>query len=201
MRKFSSAGPPHAEQAHVPDWPERFARYGARVLVASVTLALLGSLVYAATWQKQPEPVSAQEDACPDPPCGVSLEELGGAPVLLIIPNLGYVSAIVLGVPSVLASLVAAVRRRTSPRLGRRLLVFFGPLFVFVGIEIVPHVINPCIAAGTAMSAVCDGSDINDQWHALQHTGVGAVPLTGLYLWLLRKSSGPATDVGVARTR
>lgn len=167
----------------------------------SVALALLGSLVYAATWQSPPEPARQQEDACVDPPCGVSLDELGGAPLLLVIPYAGYSIAIVLGVLSVLAAGVAAMRRRPTPPRRRLLLMFFGPLLVFIGTEIVPHVINPCIATDTAMSGLCDGSEVKDQWHALHHTVIGAVPLTALYVWLLAKSSRGSTSVTVAPMR
>ena len=177
-------------------WADRLARSAWLVLVIAVPLALVGGRVYAAMWEpRTPSPVPGR-DACPDPPCF----DFGGMPgprdLPAVIPVLGYLLAIALGLPSLLAGLWDVLRGRWAMG-GRRLLAFAGPVLFFVGTEIVPHLLNPCFWA-VALGGIrlpefyCAyspewGADLADRWHPLGHTLVGAVPLAALYRWALRR--------------
>lgn len=182
-------------------WADRLARYGWLVLLVAVAVALVGGTVYAATWE--PRASDAQVavpgwDACPNPPCfdfgGEGLPGLRDLPVTVSI--LGYLLAIALGLPSLLAGVWDALRSRWAAG-GRRLLAFVGPALLFVGTEIVPHLLNPCFWALTLGGArlpelYCAyspewGADLADRWHLLHHALVGALPLAALYWWALRR--------------
>ena len=82
---------------------ERLARYGWLVLLVAAVLAVVGSIVYAAAWQPQPDMARAEAAACANPPCfgGDGMPGVRDLPV--VIPVLGYLLVIVLGVPSLLA--------------------------------------------------------------------------------------------------
>ena len=177
-------------------WADRLARSAWLVLVIAVALALVGGMVYAAMWEpRAPSPVPGR-DACPDPPCF----DFGGIPgprdLPAVIPVLGYLLAIALGLPSLLAGLWDVLRGRWAMG-GRRLLAFVGPVLFLVGTEIVPHLLNPCFWAlalgGTRLPEFsCAyspewGADLADRWHPLGHTLVGAVPMAALYWWALRR--------------
>ncbi len=174
---------------------DRLARYGWVLLVVSVMLGLIGSVVIVAVWQPHTYPVPGR-DACPNPPCFGT----GGLPGLrdlpFVVTMLGYLFAIVLGVPSLVAGVWDVLHRRWAAG-GRRFLPFLGPVLFFVGTEIIPHLLNPCFWAlqlsGTRLSEFyCAydpewGADLADRWHLLQHTLVGALPLAILYRWALRR--------------
>ncbi len=116
---------------------DRLARYGWRVVVVAVGLAIVGGVFYAATWK--PGPVPAPVEECANPPCfgGGGLPSLRDLPV--VVPMMGYGLAILLG----MASGIAGVRSRQGPRRAiRSLLPFIGPLLILIGTEIVPHVLR-----------------------------------------------------------
>ncbi len=180
---------------------DRLARYGWVVLLAAVVAALVGGMVSAATWEPpapDAEVAVPGRDACPDPPCfDVGGEGLPGLrDLLMTIPILGYLLAVVLGLPSLLAGVWDALRGRWAAG-GRRLLAFVGPTLLFVGTEIVPHLLNPCFWALTLGGVrlpelYCAyspewGADVTDRWHLLDHALVGALPLAALYWWALRR--------------
>ncbi len=111
----------------------------------------------------------------------------------MVVPFLGYGLALLLGVPSALVSVGSLVRGRWSDGF-RRLLIFMGPLLFVVGMEIVPHVVNPCFAAdlaGEQLPRFCEqtesGPDITGRLHTLDHALVGALPMVLLYRWALRR--------------
>ena len=114
----------------------------------------------------------------------------------MVVPILGYLFAIVFGVPSLLAGARELLHGRWAAG-GRKLLPFLGPVLFFVGTELIPHLVNPCIWAflwnGTRLPNVyCAydpawGADLADRWHLLQHTLLGALPLALLYGWVLRR--------------
>jgi hypothetical protein len=73
------------------------------------------------------------------------------------------------------------------------LLPFVGPGLFIVGTELVPHVVNPCLAAELArddLPGFCEktgsGTDISGRVHALHHALVGALPMLVLYTRALR---------------
>lgn len=170
----------------------RLARYGLNVLLVGVVIALIGGVVTALVWT--PSPPDVQVGTCTNPPCfgGGGLPSVGDLPS--VIPVMAYVTAIVLGLPSLLAGARRFVRRDRSSA-ARTLLVFVGPLLVFVGSELIPHVASPCLPAqlwgSSELPAICErtvhGVDVKDRWHLLDHALVGALPMTVLYLLALRR--------------
>ena len=113
----------------------------------------------------------------------------------MIVPLLAYLLAILLGLPSLLAGAWDFLRARWGAG-GRRVLAFVGPVLFFVGTEIVPHLLNPCLLAlefaGKRLPEFyCAyspewGADLTDRWHVLEHTLLGAVPMAALYWLALR---------------
>lgn len=172
---------------------DRLARYGWLVLLVSVIIAVLGAVVTAALWQPGIDTPQAQVP-CADPPCFEGMPGLRDLPI--IVPTLGYLFAIVFGVPSLLASGWDFLHGHRLAG-GLRLLPFLGPLLVFVGTEIIPHLVNPCVISwllGTSElpRTICEydpewGADFASRWHLLDHTLVGALPLTALYRLTLRR--------------
>ncbi|HVF12257.1 MAG TPA: hypothetical protein VNA87_04145, partial [Actinomycetota bacterium] len=89
----------------------------------------------------------------------------------------------------------------------RRVLPLVGPVVVFIGMELVPHAVGPCtvmsVVGGPDLPAMCErithGSgfggkgepttsvDVIARWHALMHGLIGAVPMTLLYRFALKK--------------
>lgn len=163
---------------------DQMAGYGWRLLLAAVCVALVGGVIEVFVWEPSPGPSS---DVCPRPPCGP--EGLPGlSDVATVLPILGYLLAIVLGIPSLIFGTwdLAHGRGRDG---GRRLLAFVGPVLVLVGTEIVPHIANLGLCA--AVSELCSyspdwGSDISDRWHPLDHAVLGALPMTAIY-WRARR--------------
>ncbi len=174
---------------------DRLARYGSVLLLSAVVVGLIGGVVVAAVWQPHTNAVPGR-DACPNPPC-FGLDGLPGLESLpFVVTMLGYLFAIVLGVPSLLAGVWDVLQRRWAAG-GRKFLPFLGPVLFLVGTEIIPHLLNPCFWAlqlsGTRLPEFyCAydpewGTDLADRWHLLQHTLVGALPLGTLYWLVLRR--------------
>ncbi|MDP8924911.1 MAG: hypothetical protein M3O34_18840 [Chloroflexota bacterium] len=175
---------------------DRLAGYAWLIPLVAVALALVGGAVYAATWEPRPAEAQVAVDECPDPPCF----EGGGMPGLRDLPMtvsiLGYLLAIALGLPSLLAGLWDVLRGRW-PMGGRRLLALVGPVLFFVGTEVILHLLNPCyfalaLAGQQLPEFYCEyspvwGADLADHWHLLDHTLVGALPLATAYTWILRR--------------
>ena len=175
---------------------DRLARSGWLVLLVAVAVALVGGTISAVTWEPRAPDAQVEVDECPNPPCfgGGGMPGLRDLPMAIAI--LGYLLAIVLGLPSLLAGLWDALRGRWAMG-GRRRLAFVGPVLFVVGTEIVPHLLNPCFWAlalgGTRWPEFyCAyspewGVDLADRWHLLDHTLVGALPMAALYWWALRR--------------
>ncbi len=179
---------------------DRLARYGWLVLLVAVVVALVGGMVYVVTWE--PRALDAQvavpgRDACPDPPCfdrGDLQPGLRDLPA--VIPVLGYLLAIALGLPSLLTAAWDFLRGLWRAGIGR-LLVLVGPMLFLVGTEIVPHLFNPCyfaleLAGKRLPEFYCAyspdwGADLADRWHPLGHALVGALPMAALYWLALRR--------------
>ena len=170
----------------------RSARLGWLVLVVSVAIAILGGAVTAA-WNPDTGPPPPEATECEDPPCFGGGGMPGPENLPTVVPFLGYGVAMLLGVPSAVAGMWSLVRGRWSEG-SRRLFIVVGPLLFVVGMEIVPHVVNPCLAAdlaGDQLPRFCErtesGPDIVGRLHALDHALVGALPMALLYHWTLRR--------------
>lgn len=174
---------------------DQLARYGWLVLLVSITIGLIGGLIIAALgyrWQPTENVPAVVE--CVDPPCfgGGGMPGLQSLP--MVITMMGYGLSILLGVPSLLAAVWDFLRGRWGAA-GRRTLTFVGLLIFLVGVEILPHLVNPCFLAlelgGKRFPGMCDygewGADFVDRWHLLNHTLVGAIPFAALYWLALRK--------------
>ena len=180
---------------------DRAARWAWLVLLASVTLALLGAAVVGA-WNPETEVPEPSVDECVDPPCFGGDGLPGARDLPATLPFLGYGLAIVLGLPSVVAGGWDLLRGRWAAG-GRRLLAFVGPLLVVVGTEIVPHVVSPCLPAVLGadwLPPVCErteqGIDVAGRGHPLDHALVGALPMAALYRLALRRWRPDVTRFG-----
>jgi hypothetical protein len=90
-----------------------------------------------------------------------------------VLPPLGYLLAAVLGVSALLMSLLSARRFELGRR---RVLPVLGPVVILIAMEVVPHLINPCLVAGAlgeslppGCSRTVHGVDVHDRWHSLHH--------------------------------
>lgn len=171
---------------------DRLARIAWIVLLISVAIAIVGGAVVAA-WNPETSPPPAEATECEDPPCFGGGGMPGPENLPIVIPFLGYSLAILLGVPNAVAGAWGLVRGRWRQGF-QGLLIFVGPVVFLIGMEIVPHVINPCLVAdvaGDQLPRFCgrteSGADIADRGHALHHALVGAVPMAMLYRWALRR--------------
>ncbi len=71
-------------------------------------------------------------------------------------------------------------------------------MLVFVGIELLPHLLNPCSIpyelGRRDLPGICEinpewGADVESRYHLLDHALVGALPLMALYTLALRLRS------------
>ncbi len=197
MAPSTSVGDEYTGQAQTAwqRWADCLARYAWLVLLITITVALIGGAVSASVGQTGSDSVQAEVVECENPPCfgGGGMPGLHDLP--MIISSLGYGLAIILGLPSLLAGIWSLLRGNWTAG-GRWLLTFLGPVLFFVGVEIVPHLLNPCYFAwalgNEQLPAICEsnpawGVDIAGRWHLLHHTLVGALPLAVLYWLALRK--------------
>ena len=173
---------------------DRLARYSWYVLLAATVVALLGGIVSAAAEPSDAAVPEANANECVDPPCFGAGDMPGVRDLPVVVPTLGYLLAIVLGLPSLVAGGWDILHRRW--RMGaRRLLVFAGPVLFLAGTEIVPHLLSPCLPAAVGadwLPPVCErteqhGVDVAVRWHALDHALVGALVMASLYWLTLRR--------------
>ncbi len=168
---------------------DRLARWAWQTLLVIVAVAVIGGVVVAVWDAPSGDPPAASLDECENPPC-FSIGSPSAIDLFVIVPTIGYVVVILLGIPSLLVGARDLIRRRHSVG-GKRLLIFFGPLAVFIGMELLPHVLTPCLFASAnsdALSAICEPMshdpaevDIAGRWHALHHAVVGGLLMTALY--------------------
>ena len=161
---------------------DRLARVGWLILLAAVAVAVVGGAVAAVASS------SAEDNAGG-----------GGTPGLQDIPwivsMLGYGLAILLGLPSLLAGVWDLGRGRSRAGV-RRVLPFVGPVLLFAGVELLPHLLNPCTIpyelGRRDLPGICEtdpawGADVASRYHLLDHALVGALPLAALYRLALRR--------------
>lgn len=191
----------------------RLAKLGWKTVLVSTVAYLAGGAFSAWSWQPEPAkgpkgesppagtPTERRglgtdnpQSECNDPPCF----DPGGMPsaedLPVVLPMLGYVVATLFGVPALL-KWFWSVSRGEAAEGQRGWLMFFGPLLVFVGVEVLPHVVSPCALAyltdRSSLPAICTlsqhGVDIGDQWHALSHGAAGALPMTALLRLALKR--------------
>ena len=161
---------------------DRLARVGWLVLLAAVAVALVGGAVAAALPQSSGDEIGS-----------------GGGPgwrdLPWIVSMLGYGLTVLLGLPSLLAGVwdLGRGRRRAGVR---RALPFVGPVLVFAGIELLPHLLNPCTIpyelGGRDLPGICEtdpawGADVASRYHLLDHALVGALPMAAFYRLALRR--------------
>ena len=161
---------------------DRLARYGWLVLLAAVAVALVGGAIAAVV------PQSGADDAG-----GGGMPGLQDVP--WIVSMLGYGLVILLGVPSLLVGVWDLARGRRVVGV-RRLLPFVGPVLVFAGIELLPHLLNPCTIpyelGSRDLPGICEtdpawGADVAGRYHLLDHALVGALPMAAFYRLALRR--------------
>ena len=164
---------------------------GLRLVLAVAVFGVLAALIASATWEPgAPADAAPVGDVCPDPPCPpTSLPDVQHLP--LLVAPLGYVLAALLGASALLLSLLIQGRWR---RRRRALLPVLGPVVVLVAMEVVPHLINPCLFAGvlgeelpSGCSRTVHGVDVHDRYHALHHAVVGGLPAALGYAALPRR--------------
>jgi hypothetical protein len=180
-------------QREVVDWQRKapeLASLGWRVLLFTVALALVAGLVYPASRTSIPEDPLLQSFDCPAPPCfpATPFSTLGD--ILVKLPPFGYAAALLLCLPALLVAAQHLLSGRD--RLARPgLIAFFGTLAVLLGIDILPHVVNPCLEYGPQLPGLCSEFagrwDVQARWHTLLHTLLGALPLVLLFSWVSRR--------------
>ena len=164
---------------------------GLRLVLTVTVFGVLAGLVASALWQPgAPADAVPVGDVCSNPPCPPeSLPGVRDLPV--IVAPLGYLLAALLGVSALLQSLLT---ERRWWRRRRVLLPMLGPVVILVTMEVVPHLLNPCLVAGaigddlpSGCSRTVHGVDVHDRWHALHHAVVGGLPAALGYAALLRR--------------
>ncbi len=174
---------------------ERLARGSVAVLLVGVVVSVIvGALTVPGWLPEDPPDRVPYVDPCPDPPC------FGGGPALSLEDVPQFAHLLVFGLALVLSGLasatglVAAVRRGGIRSFGLGLAAAAGTLLVFIGGEIVPHVLNPCFIPewlGAPPPGLCEtgpsGSDVAENWHLLDHALVGFLPLVLVFAWWWRR--------------
>jgi hypothetical protein len=161
---------------------------GLRIVLAVAVFGVLAGLITSVLWVPgAPADAVPASDVCAEPPCPPeSLPGVRDLPVL--VAPLGYLLAALLGVAALLLSLLSEGQRRRRP-----LLPVLGPVVVLVAMEVVPHLVNPCLIAGmlgdlpSGCSRTVHGVDVHDRWHWLHHAVVGGLPAALAYAALLRR--------------
>lgn len=166
---------------------DRVVRGGLFAIIAGILIAVLGSVVVAVV-----DPVATPaptQQQCADPPCLGGDGLPGAADLPMALSMFAYGIAALSGVPVGILALATMARRSWRSAI-RMLIPALGPLLVLIGTELVPHVVNLCLAAhllNLPLPAFCThgehGVDVVDRLHLLQHTIFGAIPLGTAY-WL-----------------
>lgn len=169
---------------------DRLARYAWRLLLLALALGLLGGVASAIEGPtSMAETAVMEEERCPAPPCfdlDIDLSRVRASTIPGMLQLVGFVVALLLSVPSLLAGGWDLLRGRWAPA-GRRLLAFAGPALVLLGTELLPHALACPLLPWTCEQHPRHGLSIAGQWHQLDHMLFGAVPLIALYGWVRRR--------------
>jgi hypothetical protein len=174
-------------------WGERLAGTSVVVVVVAGIISVMSGLL-ALVWSPDLPPAPAS--TCTAEPC-FDLD-LGNYFPFALLPSVAHVAllgiALLIGGLSLLLSLVAAIRLRRMAVLTVSIIAVVGPIAVLVGGEILPHVLNPCVISDLAVAqppgfcaSTPEGSDVPDNWHALDHAVMGFLPLSLAVAWWWRK--------------
>jgi hypothetical protein len=159
------------------------------LLLLTVGFALLSSIFYAVTGQAGTPEVQPQAAECLNPPCFGDGTLPSAYDLSVVLSFLGYGLVILLGIPSLVVGTWDLLQGRWRVA-GLRLAAFVGPVLIFIGMEIIPHLVNPCgiswLLGERWLPNICEynpewGGDYVGKWHLMNHTLMGAVPLTLLY--------------------
>lgn len=165
-------------------------------LVGGALLAVVGDIGGPGEGPAPPGP-----EACPNPPClPDSWPPLSSLPAALPLLILGL-AVLAAGVAVLLGAVLAL--RGSRRMLGTGSLVLSGTLLVIVGMEIVPHLANPCLVAEapSLCARSAEGVDLADRFHTLWHAVMGTLPLTVALWWALRRWRPEALPARLARRR
>ncbi len=171
---------------------ERLARGSVAVLLVGVVVSVMVGALEVPGWlPEDPSDRVEYVDPCPDPPC------FGGGPALSLedVPQFAHVLlfglALVLGGLASATGLVAAVFRGGTRSFGLGLAAAAGTLLVFIGGEIVPHLLNPCfIQSGSAHPhRDCVKQDPADPTSPTTGTS-STTPWWGFFRWCLCSPGG-----------
>ncbi|MEX2543349.1 MAG: hypothetical protein WD314_16205 [Trueperaceae bacterium] len=179
-----------SRRSRKPDWqrlaPE-LSGYAWRVLLVTVAVALIAGVLYPASRTSIPEDPLLQSFDCPAPPCFPQTPASRLADVLVKLPPFGYAAALLLCLPGLIVGTRFLLAGRDS-QAGPLLIGFLGTGLVLVGIDILPHVLNPCLSFGPQLPGLCGEFasrwDVQARWHTLLHAFLGAVPFTVAFAWL-----------------
>lgn len=174
-------------------WSQRFARLSVILVVLAGAVSVMSGLV-SLVWS--PDLPAASPGTCTEEPCFDF--DLGNASPFAALPLIAHLLllglALAMGGVSLLSSVVTAIRRHQRRALAVSAIAVAGPLIVLAGGEVVPHLLNPCVLpdlAGAQPPAFCvstpEGTDVPDNWHALDHALVGFLPLSLLVAWWWRR--------------
>lgn len=137
---------------------DRLARYAWCLLLLALALGLLGGVASAiegpTSMAETAVAEEEEEERCPAPPCfdlDIDLSRVRASTIPGMLQLVGFVVALLLSVPSLLAGGWDLLRGRWAPA-GRRLLAFAGPALVLLGTELLPHALACPLLPGPASS-------------------------------------------------
>lgn len=176
---------------------ERLGRWTIIVVLVAAVSAVVGGIVEAAIWHPGREQKDLAGDPCVNPPCfGGGNEPLTLAQMPVVLPMVLLGAAALLGALTLLVTL-ATPKTRNRRDLILAILTALGPLVIFIGAEILPHLLSPCVPAnlwGAEPPGICEqtpyGWELPGQWHLLDHALVGFLPLSLLVAWRWQVSAG-----------
>lgn len=174
-------------------WSQRLARLSVILVLSAGVISVLSGLL-ALVWS--PDLPPAPPDTCTDEPCfNLNLGDTSPFAVLPLIAHFVLLGlALAVAGLLLLVGVVSAIRGHRLRALALGAMFVVGPLIVLVGGEVLPHVLSPCVLpdlAGAEPPAFCEstpeGTDVPENWHALDHALVGFLPLSVLVAWWWRR--------------
>lgn len=175
------------ERSRPRDWrqiAEQGIFFAWRALLITVFLALVAGVIYPASRTTIPEDPLLQSFDCAEPPCFPQSPASRLGDVLVELPPFGYALALLLTLPGLLVGAHDLLEGRKEGA-WRLITPFLGTLLVLIGIDVVPRLLNPCIAIGPSLDSLCGEFagrwDVQARWRTLQHALLGSLPFTLLF--------------------